>query len=222
MTRINVEKLQSLVGTVFGELTVVEYLGYYAKEGWKSKEHWFKCQCSCGNVVNVDKRHLLAKKGHSTRSCGCLKPKKHGYYYEPVYMIYKCMMNRVRNPHPYYHRRYIEKNIGVCDEWNGHPEVFCEWALKNGYKKGLSLDRIDNDGDYSPDNCRFVTSTVQANNRGSYNHNITYNGKTQSLAMWARELGIPDSTIRSRLDSGYSIEDTFSKEFVPNRNKKKV
>ena len=196
------KEISKLIGHVKGKLTVLEYDGYYAKEGNKQVQHWYKCKCECGNIVIVARKQLLSNSKHATTSCGCSR-KRHGYHKHPAYNSYKGMITRVRRPDIYRHKNYILNNIKVCKEWDGNPKAFCEWADKNGYKKGLTLDRIDNLKDYEPSNCRWVTPLVQSNNRPAYNHNITYEGKTQSIAMWARELGIKENTLRSRLKNNH-------------------
>ena len=104
--------------------------------------------------------------------------------------------------------RYGGRGIKVCDEWNNSYLVFQKWALENGYKEGLTIDRINNDGNYEPDNCRWVDYNIQ-NNNFSRNKNYTYNGKTQSLSQWARELGLHRNTLDYRLSKGWSVEEAF-------------
>lgn len=203
------EELESMIGSKCGQLTILEYLGFYAHNSLK-KRHWYKCQCSCGNIIEVDRTHLKENTPRTTTSCGCSR-KIHGYHNHPAYNSYRCMIGRVKRPDPYKHKHYIENNIQICEEWDGHPDVFCKWADENGFKKGLTLDRIDNYGNYTPENCRWVDATTQSNNRPSYNHNLTFNGKTQSIAMWARELNIAPSTLSSRiLEQGMTAEEALS------------
>lgn len=196
------EQINDIIGTKIGKLTVLKYAGYYLKDGNKYKTHWYECKCECGNIVFIARKQLLPSVRKRTMSCGCSHI-KHGFCKHPAYTSYKCMIARVRRPDIYKHKNYILNNIKVCKEWDGNPKAFCEWADKNGYKKGLTLDRIDNLKDYEPSNCRWVTPLVQSNNRPAYNHNITYEGKTQSIAMWARELGIKENTLRSRLKNNH-------------------
>lgn len=219
---LNEEDINGLIGTRCGKLTVIKYLGYYARLK-DSKRYWYLCKCDCGNLVEVDRNHIITTEKRKTKSCGCLR-NRHGYSKHPAYNNYKCMIGRVHRPDPIKHKHYIENNIGICEEWDGHPEAFCRWADSSGFKKGLTLDRIDNLGDYSPENCRWVTPQVQANNRSSYNCNLTYSGKTQSISLWAKELGIADSTLRSRLnDFHMSVEEALTKpvnkDYAWNKNK---
>ena len=105
---------------------------------------------------------------------------------------------------------YGEKGIKVCDEWRHNYDAFAEWAIKNGYNETLTIDRIDSNGDYSPDNCRLATPKQQAYNR-STNHNITFNGETHALTEWAEILGINYRTLSRRINMlGWSIERALS------------
>lgn len=203
------EDINSLIGFRSGKLVVTEYIGYFAKNSDK-KRYWYKCLCDCGNEVEVDRNHLKTTSKRATTSCGCSRI-IHGYHNHPAYNNYRNMMQRVHNPLPDKHKSYIEHNIQICKEWDGHPEVFCKWAEENGFQKGLTLDRIDSFGDYCPENCRWATPEEQANNRPSYNKNLTFNGKTQSLTKWAKELGIARSTLDSRINElGMTVEEALS------------
>lgn len=108
------------------------------------------------------------------------------------------------------YRYYGGKGVKVCDEWHEYKN-FEKWALENGYKEGLSIDRIDFDGNYEPLNCRFVEPEEQQRNK-SNNVNLTHNGKTQILSEWAREYNIHCRTLKSRLELGYTIEQALNKE----------
>lgn len=132
------------------------------------------------------------------------------------------MKNRCYNPNNPAYKNYGARGITICDEWNNKEIVkgiarnntkgflaFKEWALNNGYEANLTIDRIDVNKGYSPNNCRWVDSKVQANNKRN-NHYITYNGKTQSLADWCRELKLNYHKTRSRLNKyGFSVKKAF-------------
>ena len=123
--------------------------------------------------------------------------------------IYRAMKNRCVNPKRHNYHRYGGRGIKVCKEWLDNIESFVDWSVKNGYKEGLQLDRIDNDGDYTPENCRWVTPKKNANNRIS-NVFITYKNKTMSIAEWAEELGINQKTLYWRYKNGWSDEEILS------------
>lgn len=126
----------------------------------------------------------------------------------------------------YYNKHNVFKDYGargikLCDEWNDRTIIrisgigytkgflaFKKWALKNGYSENLTIDRIDVNGNYEPENCRWVTKREQANNRRS-NKYITYKGKTQSMADWCRELGLDYSTIKYRFRRKWTTEQAF-------------
>ena len=120
---------------------------------------------------------------------------------------YKCWVNMMRRCYyPDKHHKKYYKNIKVCDEWK-NSKNFCDWAEQNGYKTGLTLDRIDVFSDYSPENCRFVTMKEQLkHNRRNLSY-LTINGITKTITEWARENGIRENTIRMRIKYGYNGED---------------
>lgn len=120
------------------------------------------------------------------------------------------MLDRCK-PNAHCHKRYYDRGIFVCDEWLNNFESFYEWAINNGYKDDLSLDRINNNEGYSPKNCRWATMKEQGNNREN-NHLITINGKTQTLTQWAEESGIPISSIH-RNSKKYKNKKILSVKF---------
>ena len=103
------------------------------------------------------------------------------------------------------YKRYGGRGIKMCDEWIKNPQSFYEWALENGYKDGLTIDRIDVNGNYEPNNCRWVTKEVQDNNRRN-NRKITYKGETKTLSQWCRKYNINYQTAWKKSKKGYSIE----------------
>ena len=125
-----------------------------------------------------------------------------------LYRVWCGMKERCSNPHNKSYKNYGGKNITVCEEWEKSYEAFREWAYANGYKQGLTIDRINTEKGYCPDNCRWVDTATQ-NRNYSRNHNITYNGKTQCLADWADELGINRGTVLFRLKQGLSLDEVF-------------
>lgn len=109
------------------------------------------------------------------------------------------MRERCSNEHLSYYKNYGGRGIRVCEEWEDYSH-FKEWALANGYQDELSIDRIDNDKGYCPQNCRWVTNKKQANNRRS-NKKITYNGETKTIAEWADFLGMNYTTLHQRISA---------------------
>lgn len=123
----------------------------------------------------------------------------------PLYEVWRSMVRRCHEVNnPQYHR-YGARGIYVCDEWQNDFSRFVEWSSLAGYAEGLQIDRIDNDGPYSPENCRYVAAMQNANNRRN-NVRLTALGKTQTVSEWARECGVTSAAIMSRLRSGHSVE----------------
>lgn len=127
---------------------------------------------------------------------------------ENIGSVWRNMKIRCNDPRDKYYYRYGGRGIKVCPEWENSFENFYEWALRNGYQKGLSIDRIDNNKGYSPDNCRWVTMHEQ-NRNYSRNHMITYKGETKCLEDWAQEIGLCRATIFLRLKNGATVEEAF-------------
>ena len=185
-----------LTGKRFGKLVVLERVEDHISSGGYRYPKW-KCVCDCGNEVDVISKRL---KSNTTKSCGCyrrevaslLEHETHGDSanpeYKNLYNVWRGMRRRCTTPtHKSYHH-YGGRGIVICKEWDEY-ENFKVWALNNGYRSGLSIDRINVDGDYEPSNCRWVTQKEQNNNRRN-NHYVTYQGRTQTATEWAEELGI--------------------------------
>lgn len=190
-------KKNELSGQRFGKLVAIS--SYY--DSTRKITLW-ECKCDCGNTCFVRANRLVHGR---TRSCGCLRKDSniknkttHGKTNTRIYNAWHSMKARCYNPTNHNYSHYGDRGISVCDEWKNSFEPFYEWAISNGYQDGLSLDRIDNDGNYCPNNCRWVTTKVQNNNR-SVSINISYNGKTQNLSDWCKELNLPYSRIYQRL-----------------------
>ncbi len=169
--------------------------------GKKPVVKW-KCECECGNVVDVKSDALLS--GH-TKSCGCKKI-KHGHANkERLYETWKNMRRRCFDPSNKRWDRYGGRGITVCEDWLEYT-VFREWAMNNGYTDELTIDRIDSNGNYCPENCQWVSMKVQANNV-SRNRIIEHNGIKLTMAEFAEKIGLSYSALQHRLDRGWKIND---------------
>ena len=195
-------KFLELTGQRFGRLLVVSRSEDKIFENGVHRSRW-NCLCDCGNTAIVIGANLT--NGH-TQSCGCLHRettskthKKHGLKRTRLYGIWSNMKDRCYRQTNQFYADYGGRGITVCEEWLDNFLAFREWALANGYQDNLTLDRIDNNGPYSPDNCRWANKTQQANNKRS-NRLLTYKGKTQTLAQWAKEYGITQSCLGLRIN----------------------
>lgn len=169
------------------------------------------CRCSCGNERAFLASNLL--RGTSL-SCGCLQKEllskrklTHGGYAnkEKLYSVWLGMRKRCCCETESHFKYYGACGIKVCAEWVNDYSVFRTWSLENGYREGLSIDRIDVNGDYSPQNCRWATATVQQNNRRTC-INLTYNGETHTLKEWSRIRNIKYPTLYQRYHLRWSVE----------------
>lgn len=182
------KRVKNLIGDRYGRWLVI---GYAEKRG--TRFYW-ECRCSCGNKRIVSGHSLRA--GTST-NCGC-KNRTHGLRGEPEYAVWRFMRQRCHVPSSKGYPGYGGRGIVVCKRWRD--------SFKNFYQDmgprpspEHSIERVSNDGPYSPENCRWATMKEQANNRRG-NHLIAFNGKTQTISQWAYELGINHNTLLARLN----------------------
>lgn len=190
-----------LTGMRFGRWLVIER----ASNPKGTRAVWL-CKCDCGNTNIVTGKDLRSGR---TKSCGCLRV-KHGCEKTKLYNVWHNMKSRCYNPTSAPFKDYGGRGITVCEEWRNDFIPFRDWSFSNGYAEGLSLDRIDNDGPYSPENCRWVSMKEQCNNRRN-NHFLNYNGETHTLASWAELKGMSPATLRRRIFvHGWSIEKALN------------
>lgn len=162
-------RLIDLTGQKFGRLTVVERV-----ENKRRRSQWL-CKCDCGNEVKVSSSGL---RSGNTKSCSCLQKdlardrlKTHGMSSNRIYNIWYGVIYRCENSNFINFDKYGGRGITVCDNWKKSFDNFYDWAVENGYDDSLEIDREDNDGNYCPENCRFVTHSLNQVNRGATSRN---------------------------------------------------
>lgn len=198
------------VGNNYGRLTVV------SRAKSTSNHAKWNCSCSCGVMTIVSGTHLRSK--HTT-SCGCALKEariKHGKHGTPTYNTWASMIARCYNPKCKNYTHYGARGILVCDRWRWSPDSFIDDMGES--KPGFSLERIDVNDGYYPENCKWATAKDQARNKRN-NRLISFNGITQCESAWAESLGIKRSTLHNRLTvRGWGIEKSLT---IPVRFKSK-
>lgn len=204
---------KDLSGQIFGRLTAISL---YRRDE-KSNSYWL-CKCICGNESVVRIGDLTSG---NTKSCGCYHTEKnarliaernktHNESGTRLYNIWRGIKQRCRYKRNVSYKNYGGRGIDVCNEWYNSYETFRDWALLNGYEDELTIDRVDNEKNYEPDNCKWSTHKTQANNRRS-SKIITHNGHSKTLSQWAEHLNVKKSTLSMRLQSGWSESETLDK-----------
>ena len=185
-----------LTGMKFNRLTAIEYVGQGG-----SGARW-KFQCDCGNVKIMNAYHV--KHGYA-KSCGCWNEENkhdryriHGLTNTKIQSAWSHIKQRCLNPKSKEYRNYGGRGIGICEEWKNSVAAFAKWAYANGYQEDLTIDRIDNNGDYTPENCRWVSMEVQENNKRN-NHYYSWNGESITLSQIAKRNGISRDRLYYRL-----------------------
>ena len=187
--------------------------GYYVVKMWD-------CTCKCG--VRRDVRDVELRR-HASLSCGCLNREICSTHHETgtrLYEIWHGMKQRCNNPNSKDSHNYSNRGITVCDEWNHGFELFRDWALDHGYEERLTLDRIDDNGPYSPLNCRWATAREQCRNTRA-NHLLEFNGEKKPMIEWAEITGIGYATLARRIYSGWSVERALTEPVDHSKNKYK-
>lgn len=194
--------IKDLTGQKFNMLTVLSLDS-------RDPVYW-KCRCDCGGTTRVQTSNL--KRGR-VKSCGCLSHKgnpTHNLRNTKLYSKYAGILRRCYNKNEKCYKNYGGRGISVCDEWLSSFVSFYEWSINNGYQEGLSIDRIDNNGDYCPENCRWVDNKTQANNRRS-NRLYTMNGDTKNLSQWCKQYGMEYTVVRNRIvKHGWPFEEAIT------------
>lgn len=196
-------KLNINTGDKFGYLTIIREVspnGNYRR---------FECLCECGKIKTIS---MAGMRSGAIVSCGCYHKrvtvdihKTHGGYKSRLYRIWINIKQRCGNPHNKHFIKYGGRGIHLCDEWEKSFESFRMWSSMNGYSDDLTIDRIDNNGNYCPENCRWISNNEQQLNKRT-NRIVDYNGQSMPLSEWAKITGLKWKTLQGRLDSGWPID----------------
>lgn len=203
-------KFEDLTDRKFNRLTVIKRIENH------NNRIYYLCQCDCGNYIKVMGKNL---KNNNTKSCGCLQKEKvgnlnktHNLSNSRIYKLWLGIKKRCYNSKSKSYLGYGSRGIIMYDEWLNDFMSFYNWSMSNGYKEDLSIDRIDVNGNYEPNNCRWVTQKEQCNNR-SNNHLINYNGETYTLSEWSNKLNINRGTLNSRINKlKWTVEKAFTQK----------
>ena len=208
---VKTSEIIDLTGQKFGRLRVLNRGDDYISSSGDKYVRWV-CECECGNIKNIFGTCL---RNGTTKSCGCLKKDldkhkfvTHGDSNAHLYYVWRGMRNRCTSKASRIYKYYGARGISVCEEWNKYDN-FKKWALSNGYKQGLSIDRVDVNGNYEPSNCRWITQREQNLNRRN-NRYIQYNGERKTLTEWVNECGIEEHVLRYRLNQGWNVEKALN------------
>ena len=180
----------------------------------------FICKCDCGVIKGIKPTYWYTGK---VKSCGCMTKEllsqnhvpcevriEHTDALDRIRRIYNGMKQRCYNPKTDRWECYGGRGIKVCDEWLQDRQKFEQWALENGYEEGLTIDRINVDGDYEPSNCRWITNKEQQNNRRLYKGGFAYKGKRYALKELCEKFDISDAFLRYRMDVlGMTLEEAL-------------
>lgn len=204
--------MQDLTGQRFNKLTVLKFSHFD-----KKKNSYWLCKCDCGNEKIVRRCHLTSG---GVQSCGCVLLegratytngwRTHGLWQSSPRLckIWDGMKSRCYKENDTHYKDYGARGIIVCEEWKNDFEKFREWALKNGYQENLTIDRINVNGSYCPENCRWATRKEQANNKRT-NIYIDYKGERHTAAEWSKITGLGRGIIEKRYHKGLLPEEIF-------------
>jgi hypothetical protein len=208
---------EELIGLKSGRLTIQKIVGVSA-----SRKRLVQCRCECGNTKTIN---ISQFRSGVIRSCGCLLQEtarknmkrvrhlgegnrlRHGQTDTPEYYIWRTMKGRCLNPNNSHFRRYGGRGITIADRWRLFDHFFADMGKRPSPRH--QLDRIDNDGPYAPENCRWATPKQQGNNR-STNVKITHDGETLTMAEWARRKGMNRMLLFQRLKKGWTVEKALN------------
>lgn len=202
----------NLVGRQFGNLIVRDCVRVCKNDRNRLA---YTCVCIiCGNTATILKENLISGR---QKSCGCQKAKfnkTHGQQNTPTYTSWYNMLSRCRNPKSTGFNNYGGRGIKVCSRWESFQNFLADMGER---PTNTTLDRIDNDKDYSKENCRWATRAMQSNNKRTC-HYLTVKGVTKTIAQWATEYGVPKQTLRSRLNLGWEFSKAVTTKIKTRKN----
>lgn len=200
-------KIEDLKGMRYGKLTVIKFV-----EINKNHRASWLCKCDCGKEKLVASHDLK----HGIKSYGCLK-KENKVLNKRIHNIWGNMVARCYNPQNKRYHDYGGRGIAICDEWRKRYKNFEIWSFQNGYSEELTIDRINNDKGYEPNNCRWITRKENSRNTRRNNF-ITIMGNKKTISEWAEIYKIHESTISARIKRGWNKEKAVT---TPIKNKRK-
>lgn len=189
----------------------------------KNRDDFWLFECDCGS------RKVMRERGPrqgKVKSCGCYQKfvmarnAKHGMYGTKLYYVHKSMMGRCYDRNHQSFKDYGGRGITVCKAWRHDKAAFFKWALSNGYKEGLQIERRDNMKGYSPSNCTWVTGLMNSNNKRN-NRYLTWRGRTLTYSQWSRIVGLSKNMIRGRILKGWSVVDTLTRPPIPHGERRR-
>lgn len=195
------------IGERFGRLTVVE-------SRYEKGNGYFECRCECGNTISVQRANLLYGK---TKSCGCMNAERSidPIHKHRLYATWCGMRQRCLSAKSVHYENYGGRGIQICDEWANDFLAFEKWAYENGFEEGLTIDRINNDGNYEPSNCRWATYSVQNSNQRKRTPCRRYeiDGVKKTQKEWCEEYGVHAATVRYRVSKmGMTLKEALTAE----------
>lgn len=178
----------------------------------RGSKRYYLCKCECGNEKEV---RMDSLRNGKAISCGCYNKEmsikantKHGMYKTRIYRIWHGMKSRCLNYNNDSYKNYGGRGISICSEWMDFS-AFKKWSIINGYKDFLTIERVNVNGNYNPQNCTWISMEEQRRNT-TVTKNISYDGKTLTLRQWAKEMNMCNSTLSRRLKKGWSVEKSLT------------
>lgn len=198
-----------MIGQTFGYLTVIEDLGVVQRVKGRGRST-VVCKCKCGSEPK--KYVLYSLRSGNTNSCGCYQKERiaqacttHGLKHHRIYSIWKGIKQRCYNKNSSEYKNYGGRGIELCSQWLNDFQHFYDWAVSNGYKDNLTIERDNVNGNYESTNCRWIPLVEQFNNT-TKSRFLLFEGQIKTLSQWGREFRIKPSAISERLKRGQSVE----------------